>query len=50
MQVPSMTALARITLADVHDGTMLTLVAYTKEMERLPALAVWPQLARPGNP
>ncbi len=45
-----MTALTRITFADAHHGTMLTLVAYTKDMERLPALAVWPQAARPGNP
>jgi len=31
-------------------GTMLPRVPYTKDMKRLPALAVWPQAARPGNP
>ena len=45
-----MTALTRITLADVRHGTMLTLAAYTKDMERVPALAVWTQAARTGKP
>jgi hypothetical protein len=45
-----MTALTRITFAYSDDGTMLPVVAYTKGMKRLPALAVWLQAARPGNP
>jgi len=46
-----MTALARITLANRCIGTKLTFPAYTKDMERLAALGVWPQAAaKPGNP
>lgn len=50
-----MTALTGIMLANFSHrtfprGTMLSFVAYTKDMERLPMLAVWPQAARPGKP
>jgi hypothetical protein len=49
-----MTALTGITLANpAHGnchGTMLTLLAYTKHRERVPALAVWLVDAKPGNP
>jgi hypothetical protein len=45
-----MTAVDRRVPANSPHGTMLTVLAYTRDTERLRAVGVWLRAALPGNP